>query len=195
MVGATVSSLSILWNPSTDNVSVAGYKVYVNGAIQDSIITNTYIIIGLEEGTSYSVSVSAFDEANNESDRSPPVVGQTEISTDTTAPTIPNGLNATDITNTTILLTWNPSSDNIAVAGYGVFLNGFRIDETTITAYTFSGLSPTTLYTLSVSAFMSLEMKAFPPTTPGKHKRFNPTEYSSLTRAFNSSTLPGQWPC
>lgn len=153
MVGATVSSLSILWNPSTDNVGVAGYKVFVNGAIHDSTSSTTYIITSLEEGTSYSVTVSAFDEASNESDRSPPVVGQTEIPNDTTPPSIPNGLNATNPTNTTIHLTWNQSSDNIGVAGYGVFLNESRIDETTNTAYTFSELAPATLYSLSVSAF------------------------------------------
>ena len=55
IVGTSASSLSISWNPSTDNVNVAGYKIYVDGGLNGSAGSTAYTISGLQMGTSYSV--------------------------------------------------------------------------------------------------------------------------------------------
>jgi chitodextrinase len=65
--GNTVSSVTVGWSPSTDNVSVSGYGVYQSGSLAGSTSSSTYSISGLSCGASYNVSVDAFDAAGNRS--------------------------------------------------------------------------------------------------------------------------------
>lgn len=71
---------------------------------------------------------------------------------DTQAPTRPENLQATDITSTSLKLSWNASSDNVGVTGYLVYKNGALIKTTTTTNCIVDGLSPDTQYELSVKA-------------------------------------------
>ena len=64
---ASQSSVTISWNASTDNVGVAGYKVYRNGTQVGSTAGLSYTDSGLSASTAYSYSVAAFDAANNTS--------------------------------------------------------------------------------------------------------------------------------
>jgi hypothetical protein len=50
--------------------------------------------------------------------------GSTSACPDTTPPTTPTGLVQTGATPTSVSLAWNASTDNVGVAGYGVYLNG-----------------------------------------------------------------------
>jgi len=68
-------------------------------------------------------------------------------------PTAPTNLIANNPTGTTIDLSWNPSSDNIGVAGYKVFANGAYIFSVTAPNIQVSGLSSNTSYTFTVSAY------------------------------------------
>ncbi|HET7047345.1 MAG TPA: DNRLRE domain-containing protein [Solirubrobacteraceae bacterium] len=72
---------------------------------------------------------------------------------DTSAPSTPTGLAVTGATPTSIAVSWTGSSDDVGVAGYGVYLNGALVDTTTNTTYTFSGLTCGTSYELAVDAF------------------------------------------
>lgn len=72
---------------------------------------------------------------------------------DTQPPTIPTGLNASNVTETTLDLSWNASTDNVGVAGYQVFINGSPIGTTVGTAAAISGLAASTTYTFQVRAF------------------------------------------
>lgn len=56
-------------------MAVAGYNIYVDGVKQNtSLVTNlTYALSGLTASTSYGVTVSAVDDAGNESAQSAPV--------------------------------------------------------------------------------------------------------------------------
>lgn len=54
---------------------------------------------------------------------------------DTTCPSIPNGLAAATPTATIVHLTWNPSNDNVGVAGYAVYRNGILLGATSTTSY------------------------------------------------------------
>ena len=63
----------MLWNPSTDNVGVAGYYVYrtdAGAAPIASVTTTTYGDGSVNATTVYSYYVEAFDEAGNVSDPS-----------------------------------------------------------------------------------------------------------------------------
>ncbi|MEV7179390.1 carbohydrate binding domain-containing protein [Kitasatospora sp. NPDC093679] len=74
---------------------------------------------------------------------------------DTTAPTVPSNVAAT-ATNTSIVLTWDPSTDNKAVTGYQVTRTGGTqgtvVVNTGSTVYSDTGLDANTVYTYTVKA-------------------------------------------
>src|SRR2546427_6198196 len=61
----TSSSLTLSWSASTDNVGVAGYRVYRDGTLVASPGGTSASITGLSAGVPYSFTVSAFDAAGN----------------------------------------------------------------------------------------------------------------------------------
>jgi len=73
---------------------------------------------------------------------------------DTQAPTVPTGLAATAPSSSQANLTWNASTDNVAVSSYKVYRNGAATPVATVTSpsYGDSGLSASTTYTYTVSA-------------------------------------------
>lgn len=71
---------------------------------------------------------------------------------DTTAPSAPTSLAASNTSQTSTKLTWTASTDNIGVATYSVYRNGTYITSATGTTYTVTGLSPSTSYTFTVKA-------------------------------------------
>lgn len=73
---------------------------------------------------------------------------------DTTPPSAPIGLTVTGQTTDSLALSWTASTDNVAVAGYNVFDGAAKVNTVTIigTAYTVTGLSPSTTHTLTVRA-------------------------------------------
>ena len=74
-------------------------------------------------------------------------------SADTQPPTAPTGLASTGATIGSIALSWNASTDNASLAGYGVYVNGTKVASTAGTGYTVSGLSCATSYTVAVDAY------------------------------------------
>src|SRR5256886_4770288 len=56
-------------------------------------------------------------------------------------------------TETGFSLTWNAATDNVAVTGYTLYLNGTKVGTTAQTSYSFSGLNCGTSYTLGVAAY------------------------------------------
>jgi hypothetical protein len=65
-----VSQINLSWNASTDNVGVAGYDIYRNGAYLTSVTGTSYSNTGLTMGTTYSYRVAAYDAADNVSAQS-----------------------------------------------------------------------------------------------------------------------------
>ena len=81
-------SLTLGWTPATDNIGVDGYKIYVNGILHATSSDTLYEVTGLDHSTSYALTISAFDHAMNESQKSSPVTGTT-LAADVEAPTVP----------------------------------------------------------------------------------------------------------
>ena len=112
--------------------------------------TTTYS--GLTCGTAYQVGVDAYDAAGNTS--SPATMSiTTSACADTQPPTAPTNVTATTRTTTSIALTWAPATDNVGVAGYGVYNDGELVDTTAGTTGIVAGLTCGTSYTLAVDAF------------------------------------------
>lgn len=76
----------------------------------------------------------------------------TSGSSDTTAPTVPTALVASGTTQTSTNLTWNASTDNVAVTGYDVYQGAALKATVTTTTYAVTGLTASTAYTFSVKA-------------------------------------------
>jgi len=151
----TQSSLNLYWNISTDNVGVAGYKVFQNGMEIKTVNTTNTTINGLSSSTGYSYYVKAFDNAGNISSASNTVNITTlsETPADTEAPTTPQNLTATDVGKTSLKLTWNASTDNIAVTRYRVYIGGSTYSYVTSNSILITGLSEGTQYDFRVRAY------------------------------------------
>ncbi|MCP4261686.1 MAG: hypothetical protein GY774_29915, partial [Planctomycetes bacterium] len=106
----------------------------------------------LVEGQTYYIAVTAYDTSNNESGYSAEVA-YTVPMFDLTAPSTPTSLQATAISISQINLSWNASTDNTGVTGYGIYRGSTQIATTSNTTYQDTGLSSSTTYTYTVSAY------------------------------------------
>src|SRR5439155_14964171 len=69
LAGTAVSAtqINLTWNASTDNVGVAGYKVFRNGVQITTTSALAYGNTGLSPATTYSFAVAAFNAAGKSS--------------------------------------------------------------------------------------------------------------------------------
>ncbi|ROR27510.1 glycosyl hydrolase family 2 [Mobilisporobacter senegalensis] len=180
----TETSATVRWKESTDNVGVIGYEVSVTGDYPNQVVSGagiglnnsidvisgssitlnnyTEVVSGssiylnnLLEGTGYTVSIKALDEAGNQSD--PGIAEFTtkraEEPVDTEQPSTPDNLLVFDITKTTARISWDESTDNVGVAGYEVSLDKDGWSQV-VTANTVSlnNLRQGTEYTVTIVA-------------------------------------------
>ena len=75
-----------------------------------------------------------------------------EYDPDTQKPSVPSGLVASDITNTTFTLSWRHATDNFGVIEYQVFRDGTLFVTETDTSALITDLSPGTAYSMTVRA-------------------------------------------
>ncbi|CAM1341031.1 endonuclease [Tenacibaculum amylolyticum] len=71
---------------------------------------------------------------------------------DTQAPTTPSNLVTSNITQTSVNLTWSASTDNVAVTGYDVYQGNTKLATVTNTNYNAGNLNANTTYSFSVRA-------------------------------------------
>jgi chitodextrinase len=149
----TTSGFRLAWSPATDNVGVTGYNVYRNGAYVFSVSQSSAVFSGLAPNSVYKVQVLAYDVRMNKSARSAELTVKTLALPDKTAPSVPNGLVASNVTKSGFRVTWNASSDNVGVTGYNVYRNGVYILTVAGRTVTWSGLKANTVYKVQVLAF------------------------------------------
>lgn len=134
--------LAISWTASTDNVGVAGYEVYRNGAqitqSTSSPVTGTSVTDTVAPGT-YTYTVAAYDAAQNFSNRSASVTATVVV--DAIPPTTPTNVSAEQISGSSVNLTWASSTDNVGVAGYQIYRNGSLLTTTPGSPYADNGLA------------------------------------------------------
>lgn len=71
---------------------------------------------------------------------------------DTQAPTAPGQPTASNVTATSVDLSWSASTDNVGVVSYDVYRNGTLAAQTTTNSVTISDLWPSTTYSFTVRA-------------------------------------------
>jgi fibronectin type 3 domain-containing protein len=150
----TVAALS--WNPSTDNVGVAGYAVFRNGVMVATTAQAFYVDSGVSDGTTYSYFVEAFDLGGNVS---APSLTTNVTTWNTLPPTVPTNLVGTAVTCQDINLTWSAATDQVGIGSYRVFrgtspgnLTQVATTYSTPTSYSNYPLAPSTKYYFGVEA-------------------------------------------
>ena len=124
------------------------------------------------------------------------VVSAPASASDTQPPTAPTNLAASAVSSSQINLSWTASTDNVGVTGYQIFRGGTRIGTTANTSYSDSGLSPSTSYTYTVTAYDAAG-NVSTPSVPASTTTFAPPPPDttppsvSITAPANGAPLSG----
>jgi parallel beta-helix repeat protein len=155
----TESTISLSWTASADNVGVAYYKIYSNGAAAGTTPQTSYTVSGLACGTSYTVAVEAYDAAGSHSSQATATLATSACpqvpssGADTQPPTVPGSLAVQSSTQSSVTLSWNPSTDNVGVVGYGAYQSAVPVGHTAQLNFTFTGLSCGTSSAFGIDAY------------------------------------------
>jgi chitodextrinase len=147
----STTQIKLSWPAATDNVKIAGYRIFRNGSLVGNSLLTQYVNSGLTPSTTYSYTVVAVDTMGNESAPSAACSVTTQGS-DTQAPSTPTIQSATPLSATQIVLRWTASSDNKGVAGYYIYRDGTKVGAAAGTAWMNSALTPATTYSYTVVA-------------------------------------------
>lgn len=79
--------------------------------------------------------------------------GATYTIADTTPPSVPTGLAASNQTATAVTLSWAAATDNVGVTGYRIYRGGVLVGTAASTSYTNTGLAPSNTYNYTVAAY------------------------------------------
>ena len=159
----TSNSLTLTWSASTPTGghTIDHYNIWMatsanpfGGYAYNRLGTSTttsFDVTGLNADTSYYFSVSAVDNAGNESDKVDPPLTVHTLVPDNTPPSTPQNFKATANSPTEIHLSWDASTDNeggSGLKGYILYRDDTKLTDPAITdtEYTDSNLSPMTTY-------------------------------------------------
>lgn len=157
------AAVTVTWTASTAEAGIAEYTVSriggTTGTATYTVTETTFVDTAVSPDTTYTYTVTATSEEGAVSDASEPASVTTPAGSgggdDTEAPSAPADLTGT-ATKDEITLTWSPSTDNVAVAGYRVVKSGndegtvgIKVDGTTIG---FFDLATEATYTFRVQA-------------------------------------------
>ena len=149
----STESVRLIWPFASDDTAVTSYRVTLNGA-QIAVVSaseSTLTVPNPALGVPLSFTVVATDAAGN---HSAPLERTTTI-TDTAPPTWDSAasLLATEIGDTTALLSWSAARDDIGVTEYRILADKTVLTTTDgATQATVTGLIPLSEYTLHVVA-------------------------------------------
>lgn len=162
------NSAVLTWTRPADK-DLAGYRVYNDGQpyldLEVSQVVTVgsavrYTLSGLTSETTYTIAVSAYDKAGNESARSAPALQFTTPAvpdgTDSDPPTAPGEVKAENIGRSGATILWTASIDDSGVISRYELYDGavqLAFVSGSTTSCTLTGLLPTTTYVVSVYAF------------------------------------------
>ena len=159
-LSSSFTSVNISWTANTD--TILGYFVYWGTSSDDlkekiridDPAATTYTISSLEEDTTYYVVITAFDNIS-ESEKS--TVNSVKTTTDQSAPSVPEELEAVAITETSVLLKWKANSES-DLKSYeihtGITQGSYdsSLDIGNVTQYTLDNLTNASRYFVAISA-------------------------------------------
>ena len=158
LLSLTGDSARLSWGAASDDAGVTGYDILRNAQVVGSTSGEvlSFTDTGLVRGNAYTYTVRARDAAGNWSAPSVGLVATpgSGVVADTQAPSVPTGLKLDGATQNSLSLSWQASSDNLAVTRYELYRDGALL--TTLSAntrsYVNTGLSALTSYRYAVLA-------------------------------------------
>ena len=162
VTGVTATSVSVAWTDekakdrnddkgNDKNKHAVHYALYRDGTSVGQTTATAATIDGLACAKSYEIRVETVDTPPGQA-RSGTVGATTAACPDRTPPSVPAGLTVTATSETSISISWSPSSDNVGVTGYSVSRDGADAGTSTTPQATFDGLACGKRYRLDVAA-------------------------------------------
>jgi chitodextrinase len=175
----TASTIGLSWS-APSGTTPAGYEILRDGTVIATTQSTSYTDANLPVSTTHSYTVEAYDAAGDTSAASSAVTGSTTNGQDTTAPSVPTNVAASNVTGDSATISWTQSSDDTGVAGYDVYRNGTFIGSTTFTSYSDIELAGSTAYKYTVKAY-----------DPAGNVSAASSSASITTGASETTTAPG----
>ena len=150
----TQSLVRLAWDPSSDNVAVAGYYVFGDrgkATLDTGLDKPEYTLDGLSCGQSSTLTIIAFDDSQNRSEKATMTVSSAPCA-DTLPPATPAGFRQVATSDDAVVLAWNPSADNVGVVGYGVYRNLQRVASPSEPTVPLAGLACGSSYDYAIDA-------------------------------------------
>ena len=155
----TFNTIQLAWSYTT--TGAAGFKVergptptgpWAPVGITSS--TTTYADTGLSGSTVYYYRLRAYNKkgyslySNN-------ATRKTSAKTDNTPPSVPSGLNTVAVASSQINISWSAATDTggSGMGGYRLYTNGVQFATTTATSYSWTNLTASTQYCVTVAAY------------------------------------------
>ena len=197
VTGCHIVGLS--WNASADEggAGLKGYNLYRNGSFLKQILAPATTVADetLVETNTYSFAISAVDFSGNESSRSTTAPFTTPMCPDLTAPSLVTNLIAVPLGCTSVVVSWNTSTDTggSGLMGYKIYRDGQLLKTvaapTTNTTDTSAPASTTCTYavvSIDNAGNSSLPSPAIAATTPACPDTTSPTVPGSVTATATS---------
>src|SRR5688572_27217207 len=121
LVATTTTTISIAWDAATDNSGKLSYEMHLWQDPRVPVVPQTqtsFTWTGLRPSVQYFLYVVAIDAAQNKSFSDQLIV---QTPRDTIAPNAPVNLRVDSVTASQVALSWDPATDESAVASYAVF--------------------------------------------------------------------------
>lgn len=211
VTGTTPYSVSLAWNPSSDNSGKFSYQIccaYSNMATVPQAATSFTFTAGLEAGRTFSFRIGAVDAAGNASGYSNSVT--VRLPADTAPPTKPS-VSVTGVGPRHVSLVWS-ATDNGPNIWYGIAKDGVGISQGgRVTSAIIPLLQNATTYTFTVRAadfagnlspisdpvVVTTQPRnandVTPPTTPGDFSESNWGCETQLSWSESTDDLDPQW--
>ena len=128
VAAATATSVTLAWTASSDDVAVAGYGLYVAGSRTTQTANTSAAFSGLQCGTTYNLGVDAYDNTGKRSSLAQ-LSAATSACASPASATAPRRYSAAGEATplvgagdaTTLVLNWQPGSDNVGIDHYNVY--------------------------------------------------------------------------
>lgn len=149
----SVSSITLTWTQPATGVRPTHFRVYEAGAVVARNTTTRVTVRNLAFGSSHTYQVTAVDSAGRESPPSAPITR----SAFTGGPvacgiTVPSGFTATEVTSSSVSLSWSNAIPFFDMPGTIVVLeNSAVIVQTTLSSARIGGLPPASTHTYQVA--------------------------------------------
>ncbi|OHA78670.1 MAG: hypothetical protein A3B07_00495 [Candidatus Yonathbacteria bacterium RIFCSPLOWO2_01_FULL_43_27] len=212
----STSQINLSWSPSTDSTGVTGYRIYRNGAQLTTTTGTSYSNTGLSPLTLYIYTVSAYDEAGNDSSQSTSASAttqaqaQTQTITDGTAPIISSFSIPSTSTSLAVTVSSFTATDTQGVTGYKItetssapVSSDTGWSSTAPTTYVFTNAGSKNLYAWAKDSAGNIStgvqasvLITLPTTTPTQTTSNNntptPVTTQQNTIITNTNTAPAQ---